>query len=508
MQTRRDHMQAYQFAMGRLATALVSGDPGRGDSPTKRAALGTFFGVGIVVLLCAGFLVYGKLSPVTTEAWREPGSIIVEKETGNRYLYLDGQLRPVRNYASALLLTGHGTVRTVQAKALADVAHGAPVGISGAPDSLPTPATLLPSTWTDCLRPDLPSGRVVDFAPGDRAAAFPAARQLLLKAPDGKRYVLWQGTKYPVPSDATLIALGLDGDRSIAAPAAWLAAVPTGAVLAPAKLDGAGKAGGQVAGQSAAVGQLFTTSAAGAKRSYVMTADGVAPVSATEAALLAAQHGAPAPREVSATDIAAAQVSADQSLTDALPDVLNSPAADTSAQAVCLRETAQGTRLKATVAVEGGAAATGSRQVLVPPSHGVYAVDQQQVAARATHPLTYLVTDRGIAYPLGDSAAAQDLGIGGASAVPLPETLLAVLPRGPELGRTVAALTVNSAAQEGSSADSPSSTSGLGGAQGTSTQGTSAKGSSSKGVAPAAGSAPVPSVSTDPSPTGHSARVG
>ncbi|MFF7189956.1 type VII secretion protein EccCa [Streptomyces sp. NPDC008222] len=364
-------------------------------------------------------------------------------------------------------------------------------------DSLPTPATLLPSAWTDCLRPDLTSGRVIDFAPGGRAAAFPAGRQLLLKAPDGKRYVLRRGTKYPVPSDATLIALGLDGDRPIAAPAAWLAAVPTGAVLAPAKIDGTGGAGGKVAGQPAAVGQLFTTSAAGAKRSYVMTGDGVAPVSATEAALLAAQHGVPAPREVTATDIAAAHVSADQSLTNALPDVLNAPAADTSAQAVCLRESTRGNKLTSTVVVEGGAAATGSRQVLVPPSRGVYAVDQQQLAARAPHPLTCLVTDRGIAYPLGDSAAAQDLGVGGATPVPLPETLLAVLPRGPVLGRTVAASTVK-APQDGSSRYSPSSAGGSG----------SAQGSQPKGVGHVTGTAPVPSVSADPSPTGHSARVG
>ncbi|MFJ5531072.1 type VII secretion protein EccB [Streptomyces sp. NPDC093261] len=498
MQTRRDHMQAYQFAMGRLATALVSGDPGRGDSPTKRAALGSFLGAGIVVLLCAGFLIYGKLSPVTTAAWREPGSIVVEKETGNRYLYLDGQLRPVRNYASALLLTGHGPVRTVEAKALADVPHGAPVGINGAPDSLPAPATLLSSAWTDCLRPDLTSGRVIDFAPGDRAGSFPSGRQLLLKSPDGKRYVLWRDTKYPVPSDATLIALGLDGDRPIAAPAVWLAAVPTGAVLAPAKIDGAGQAAGRVAGQPVTVGQLFTTSAAGAKRSYVMTRDGVAPVSATEAALLAAQHGAPAPRQVSATDIATAHVSSDRSLTNALPDILNAPAAAAFGQAVCLRETSQGSRLTATVVVEGGAAATGSRPVLVPPSHGVYAVDQQQLAARAPHPRTYLVTDRGIAYLLGDSAAAQDLGIGGATPVPLPENLLAALPRGPELDRTVAALTVKAAAQDGGSADSPSPVGGSGGAQG----------SQAVGAGRATDTAPVPSVSADPSPTGHAAGVG
>ncbi|MCH0567240.1 type VII secretion protein EccB [Streptomyces sp. MUM 2J] len=499
MQTRRDHMQAYQFAMGRLATALVSGDPGRGDSPTRRAALGTFFGAGIVILLCAGFLIYGKLSPVTTAAWREPGSIIVEKETGNRYLYLDGRLRPVRNYASALLLTGKGTVRTVAAKALTGVPHGAPVGIDGAPESLPSAAALLSQNWTVCLRPDLPSGQVVDFAPGARATAFPSGRQLLLKSPGGKRYVLWQGTKYPVPSEATLIALGLDGGRPIPAPAAWLAAVPTGVALAPAKIEGTGQAAGQVAGQPVTVGQLFTTSAAGSTHSYVMTVGGVAPVSATEAALLAALRGAAAPRRVSVTDIAAARVSADHSLSNALPDVLGAPVATTTGQAVCLRQASKGAELGTTVVVESGPAAQGNQEVLVPPSHGVYAVDQQQLATRASNPRTYLVTDQGIAYPLGDSSATRDLGIGGARATPLPESLLAALPHGPVLDRGVAALTVKATQEAGPRASSSGSPAPVGGA-------VAAWGTSGTGRAKSAFPAlPVP---TYPAPTGPSAQVG
>ncbi|MFF3191381.1 type VII secretion protein EccB [Streptomyces misionensis] len=488
MQTRRDHMQAYQFAMGRLATALVTGDPGRGDSPTKRAALGSFFGAGLVVLLCLGFLVYGKLSPVTTAAWREPGSIIVEKETGTRYLFLDGRLRPVRNYASALLLTGKGgAVRTVAAKALSGVPHGAPVGIDGAPDSLPTRADLLAQPWTDCLRPDLPSGHVIDFAPGGRTAAFPAGRQLLLKAAGGKRFVLFGGVKYPVPAQSALIALGLDGDRPVAASAAWLAAVPTGAALAPAKLAGKGGAAGTIAGRPVTVGQLFTTSAAGAKHSYVMTSDGIAQVSASEAALLAAEPGAPAPRQVSVTDIASARVAPGHSLDSGVPDLLGAPAADTSRQAVCLRETSRGARLSVSVVMEGGPAATGNQRVLVPPSHGVYAVDQAELALRTPNPHTYLVTDQGVLYPLGSSAA-PSLGIGGTPTA-LPGSLLAALPRGPVLDRTAAALTVKSGQDGGTSA-------------------AASAGSGASAAGRASGRGPVSSVSGEPSPTGSSARVG
>ncbi|MFD8542569.1 type VII secretion protein EccB [Streptomyces sp. NPDC059649] len=443
MQTRRDHLQAYQFAMDRLATALVSGDPGRGESPTKRAALSTFFGAGIVLLLCAGFAIYGKLSPVTNDAWRRPGSVLVEKETGNRYLYLRGALRPVRNYASALLLTrsrGRQVV-TVSATALAKVPHGSPVGIADAPDTVPSAAALLSGTWTRCLRPDLDGGLAVTFGPGKAVSSFPAGRHALTAAPDGTLYLLWGGTKYRVPSKATLIALGLDGDRPLAAPAAWLASVPTGAPLSAADIAGAGKPAGRVAGKPVTVGQLFTTSAAGTTRSYVMTRGGVASLSPTESALLAAKPGAAAPREVSATDIAAAPVSTDQSLTHRLPDVLDAPAVHRDGQAVCLREEAHGTKLTSAVVIQRGPAATGSRTVLVPPSHGVLAVDRDQLLARAANPQSYLVTDRGIAYRLADSKAAGALGLGG-SPTAVPKSLLAALPHGPALDTAAAAHSV------------------------------------------------------------------
>lgn len=143
MQTRRDHVQAYQFAMGRLASALVSGDPGRGDSPTRRSALGSVFGVALVVLLCAGFGVYGLVSPVAKDDWRKDGAVVLEKETGNRYVYANGALRPTRNQASALLIAGRRAApESVSAKDLAGVPHGAPVGIPGAPDTVPAPSAL------------------------------------------------------------------------------------------------------------------------------------------------------------------------------------------------------------------------------------------------------------------------------------------------------------------------------------------------------------------------------
>ena len=443
MQTRRDHLHAYRFAMGRLATALVSGDPGRGDSPTARAALGTFMGAGVVLLLCAGFGVYGLISPPANTSWRTAGSIVVEQQTGSRYLYLDGELRPVLNYASALLILGTGaTVRDASSASLNHTPYGSPVGIPDAPDTLPAPTALLSGPWTQCLRSDVPGGEVVDFDPAGHTAGLPADHQLLISGPHGNRYLLFNGVLYPVPSTSALIALGLDGDQALHAPQAWLSALPTGPALAAAPISGSGRPAARVAGQPTDVGQLFATAGAGTGHEFVMTGDGVAPVGATEAALLAARPGTPAVRTVAATDLASAPVSSAPAPGGSLPDVLDAPAPALGSTAVCLRQQSDGAALSSQVVVEHGPAATGDRTVLIPPTGGVLAVDQQQVAQQASDPQTYLVTDQGIAYPLGDGQAEQDLGLGSTGAMPLPESVLAVLPRGPVLDSSAARLTV------------------------------------------------------------------
>lgn len=441
MQTQRDHLQAYKFATGRLATALVTGDPGRGESPTRRGALGTFFGVILVVLLCAGFWVYGLISPVQKATWRQAGSIIVEKETGNRYLLIAGELRPVRNYASALLIAGReGAVRTVSGDALDGIPHGAPVGIPGAPDTLPAASEVLSGGWTRCLRPDLPHGQVLDFSP-TRTMAVPATRQEVLTSSDGGRYLLWRGHLYPVPGTATLIALGLDGGRSLAAPDDWLTRLPTGSTLAAPDIPHAGAPAGQVAGHALRIGQLLRTVAAGDARTYVMLADGAARVGATAAALLSAQPGMRPPLTVDATALALLPVSRQPSPGADLPAVLNAPSLNSATAALCLRQTPSGDKLTDTPVLGLGAAATGARTVLVPPGHGVLVQNQDQLKAGNSTPQTYLITDQGTLYPLEDSQAATALRLSGPG-TPMPSEVLALLPRGPGLASSAAAATV------------------------------------------------------------------
>ncbi|MGW3097937.1 type VII secretion protein EccB [Streptomyces sp. NPDC001102] len=457
MQTRRDHVQAYQFAMGRLASALVSGDPGRGDSPTRRSALGSVFGAGLVVLLCAGFGVYGVISPVARDDWRKEGAVILEEDTGTRYVYAGGELRPIRNYASALLIAGERTTpRTVSATSLAGIAHSTPVGIEGAPDTVPEASALAVGAWARCL----PAAGATDKATADkgpthtgtsgkgttdkatsgkaaaaagqtlvfggraaRLAPLPGDRQVLLAGPKGARYVLWRGVKYPLPGDATLVALGLDDQKALPATADWLATLPTGVTLAAPTPAGAGKAAGEVAGHGAVVGEVFRTRTGTTEHYYLMRSDGLTLVNATEYALLAARPGAPAPRQVGQTDIAAAPVSAARPSTGRIPDL--SAVRPIDGDTVCVTFT--GGRVRVTVG------APGRGGTVLPPGGGVLAVPE---GGRTQ----YLITEQGLKYRIADAAAARALGFETTKRrLTLPAGVLALVPDGPVLSRTAAA---------------------------------------------------------------------
>lgn len=440
MQTRRDHVQAYQFAMGRLSSALVSGEPGRGDSPTRRSSLGSVFGAGLVVLLCAGFGVYGLISPVAKDDWRKDGTIVLEKDTGNRYVYANGELRPVRNYASALLIAGGRTTpETVPAKSLAGVPHGTPVGIQGAPDTVPDTSALVTGAWARCLPAagtgttsggtrsgrGRPSGHGQSLVFGSAAArtALAADRQVLLSGPKGARYLLVHGVKYPVPGASTLVALGMDTQSALPATADWLAALPTGAALVAPVPAGAGRAAGQVAGQSTRVGQVFRTGAGATDHYYVMRADGLALLNATEYALLAARPGAPAPRRVGQPDVAAVPVSADRGTTDRLPDLTGVRAL--SSGTVCLTELAGGRSL-VTVGMPGAGG------TVLPAGGGVLAVPEDGSGQ-------YLITEQGWKYRIADADAARALGFAAARRrLTLPADVLALVPDGPVLSRAAA----------------------------------------------------------------------
>src|SRR5436305_4359755 len=105
MQSRRDQVQAQTYVLGRLTSALVHGEPDAAETPMRRTTIGLFAGLMIAAIIVAGSAVIGLIFPSGGTRWQQPGMLVVEKETGSRYLYLAGRLHPVLNLASAMLLT-------------------------------------------------------------------------------------------------------------------------------------------------------------------------------------------------------------------------------------------------------------------------------------------------------------------------------------------------------------------------------------------------------------------
>jgi len=441
MQSRRDHLQAYQFSVGRLVRAVAAGDAGAGEAPFRRSNLGVIAGTIIAVLLTGGAVVYGLISPAASSAWRNPGAIIVEKETGTRYLYLNGQLRPTANYASALLAAGQKpSVQYVGRDTLHGIAVGATIGIPGAPEDLPAAAALSPGTWALCLRAD--GGTVLDLAPAGRTAAGPVAERVLVASTDPENpaeYLVWNSVKYPLTEPSVLPALGLGNQQPIPAAPAWLAELPTGAPVVPAEVSDAGKQGPAVDGQPAKVGALFATNAGGTQQYYVLRPDGLAPVTRTEVALFTVA-GAEAPRQVDAAVIAAAPASADRSLLRRLPDLLSGPVFDGSAS-LCALQSSPGSVGETRLATERTATIDADPAVVVPPGGGMLVQPPGQ-NPNSGNVIEFLITDNGEKYLIGGNGAQSALGYSGATANVVPSRVLGLVPSGPALDVTSARRTV------------------------------------------------------------------
>ncbi|HEU5266892.1 MAG TPA: type VII secretion protein EccB, partial [Jatrophihabitans sp.] len=103
MQTRRDQLQAYRFQNRRALAALVAGEPNVVEPPMRRLTVLTISGIMIAILIAVGFALVGVFKPDPGDKWKAQGAVVVEQDTGARYVMLDGLLHPVLNYTSAVL---------------------------------------------------------------------------------------------------------------------------------------------------------------------------------------------------------------------------------------------------------------------------------------------------------------------------------------------------------------------------------------------------------------------
>lgn len=464
MQTRRDRYHAHRFVARRTAYALLHGEPDSPEAPLRRLGIAALAGVAVLGLLAAVFGIYGLLRPGDSQAWRQPGSLIVEKETGTRDVFVDGALHPVLNYASARLVLGTSDLRPVlvSGSGLAEVSRGSPVGIEGAPDSLPDGKGLVAAPWTVCTgsatdadgttRPT----SVLDIGTAVAGQSMSDADAVLVRSVDGQSYLVWRGHRLTLMDERVAAALGYQAHSPTIVADAWLSAVPAGPDLRFPDVGDRGAAGPPVGALATRVGQVLVVRSPGVPDTYYLVVDdGLSPLTALGAALIvgdpasrAAYPGqVPAVIEVSAADVAASTRSARSSIVAGYPTTTPS-LVDGSGVALCARfgdpsrvespanvSLAPAGVVPSTLGSVRGTGDVATADVIrVPIGHGVVA---------RTEAVTYLITDLGIKYPLATDQLLPTLGLSGVTPTSIESTLLSLVPTGPALDPAKARLYQN-----------------------------------------------------------------
>lgn len=461
MQSKRDQVQAYFFVVGRLVSAVVHGRPDTLAQPNRRMNTGTFLGAIVGAVLMGVFGIIGLFLPGGNTTWRQPGAIVMNEDTGARYVFLDDQLRPVLNYSSARLAAGKsgGKVYKVSQNSLADTPIGQPIGIQGAPDALPSADALDTGPWTVCAQepgtgPDAtgPSATLMIGHPFEMSLTDPQA--LLVRAPDKSIFLVWEGKRHRIPGRTEMAALGYGGVDPVDVTAAWLNPIPPGRDFVVPRTPDTGAPGPEIDGRPSVVGQLYMVRNPAIDRDqlYLVRSDGIAPLSPTTAALLLsapftkdAYAGAEVmPVEVGPGALAGVPASGGPDLVGGLPPtppVVVGPGPDATA-CVAFESLNKG-ELKVyigllPVAVHKQAAPVAAHEagvtadrVLIPAGCGVLA--REQSTPEAALSTVYLITETGMKYPLANADVAAALGYSADAAVAMSGELLALLPSGPLL---------------------------------------------------------------------------
>lgn len=214
---------AHRHLAARLSSALVTGHRWQTDSPERRLRFGLMAGalVTAAVLAALSLGVAGRATTTAAPWWHE-GAFLAERETGARYVVLDGRLRPVPNHASALLVLGRSDASPQVVPRAELPVPGPALGIPGAPDRLPPPDRLLTRSEVDSVG----------------ASGIPAGRGALVRSGRTYHLVTDDGTAFPLMRGAggdALIALGYAGTTPVEVEARWLAPFVAGPALDPAQ---------------------------------------------------------------------------------------------------------------------------------------------------------------------------------------------------------------------------------------------------------------------------------
>ncbi|MBA9003172.1 type VII secretion protein EccB [Thermomonospora cellulosilytica] len=457
MQTRKDLLQAHRLSTQRASLALILGQPDNPELPMRRINVSTFAGVMITVLVMAVFGIFGILRPGGATNLRQAGMLIIEKETGARYVWCeDGKLCPVANYVSARLMAGADSKsrRTVSRNSLDDFPRGPLIGISGAPNTLPDAKQLVRTPWSACVRAvdNATLGHVstVSLVVGSQVGgrSLRDDQAVLIRSAD-QPWLIWKNRRLRVDPD---VVTALDPNPAQIS-GKWLNALPAGPDYRAPAIPALGQEVTGPGGRPAKVGQLYSVVIGSNTNYYVQLADGIAPISEIEKELLRAdpdsrraygdlpvQEGQLDPATINTTPKSVRQVTNPElagrppqivSYSDRTPlcSVYDDPSGNSGG-----RVTLDGALPDPPQTV----AAVGVDQLVFPPG-GAALVGAMSAPGKAAAIRNHYLVTEGMRFALKDAETAGKLGYDVSRAVPVPTSLLNLIPEGPVLDPDAAA---------------------------------------------------------------------
>lgn len=439
MRTRKELVEAYLFVTRRIISSMMSTNPDALELPMRRSRYSVLGGILLALLIFAGFWVVGMFIPAGKDTWKVEGTIVLDTDTGTTYVYMREVLFPVKNMASARLISASEEVTEVESVDLKGVDRGWELGIDDAPAAIPDPKSLVGMPWQVCSAPDAyddterVSHVVVSASPADAAIG---KRALIVDTGDDK-YLLWNDMKLHVDDDAALIALGMEPDDAIPVSPVFVSAVNTGPDLKAPKIGKNGKDAGKVNGDDAEYGDFYTVGG----QDYVLTPDGFAPIGEVSTLLLT--DGEPGhPAEIPAS------VVEDTGTVDVEPNgfMRTVPKMESAAVDAVVCAVAENDEKVALAVHTDPPKAILDPKVFNPVNEfdetdtadhfwlpgGKGALVREVGSTGALDGTVYLLTDQGAKYALADDAASR-LGFNKSEPTPVPASLVALVPTGPAL---------------------------------------------------------------------------
>ena len=252
MATKKDLVEAYSFSRRRLITAFLSGAPGGREVEPSRPGRTVVGGLALAVLLVAGAAIASVLASRTPEDWNQVGLVVTRGDQPATYVILEEkevpELIPVINITSAQLILGADVKATsVDQEVVDEQTPGIPIGILGAPQTLPRPKQFIETGWTACTNDQV--GIAVNVSE-DENVERTTSEAIVVKSVDSFWLIATSSSReaddqrayrYPISEaegDQFFVDYGLGQTaQAIEVPPEWLALFPEGGEIGPAGFD-------------------------------------------------------------------------------------------------------------------------------------------------------------------------------------------------------------------------------------------------------------------------------